>query len=227
MSSGVKGSIGRRAHRIVDVLLFADFVALMALPINYGVAHEWTGIAAFVLVVAHIAVNRRRIVALIMKHDLPACVNLVIELVLVVDIIAMAASSLVLSEHAFAWLPAILGAAWARTTHLCASYWTFALAFVHFGLHLQEFLGRPLRYPAVRWALRILFAVCLVYGAYSFAELGIWSYMTLRIQFAFVDPNIAVGILQYGSMAVALSGCGHGIACAIRSIWKRTATRAA
>lgn len=215
----------RRAHRIVDVLLFADFVALMALPINYGVAHEWTGIAAFVLVVAHIVVNRRRIVALIMKHDLPACVNLIVELALLVGIVAMAASSLVLSEHAFAWLPAIPGAAWARTTHLCASYWAFALAFVHFGLHLQESLGRPLRHPAVRWTLLILFVVCLVYGAYSFVELGIWSYMTLRIQFAVVDPDIAAGVLQYGSMAIALSGCGHGIACTIRSARKHAVTR--
>lgn len=220
--SGEKDNMGRR---IVDVLLFGDFVALMVLPINHGIAHEWTGIAAFVLVAAHIVVNRRRIIALFKKHDLAACVNLAIELALLLGIVAMAASSLVLSEHAFAWLPAIPGAAWARSAHLCASYWMFALAFVHFGLHLQEFIGRPLRSPAVRWVLRILFAVCLIYGAYSFVELGIWSYMTLRIQFAFMDPNVATGVLQYGSMAVALSGCGHCIACALRSVRRRTAAK--
>lgn len=225
--SGEKYNMGHMGRRIVDGLLFADFVALMVLPINYGIAHEWTGIAAFVLVAAHIVVNRRRIVALFKKHYLAACVNLAIELALLLGIVAMAGSSLVLSEHAFAWLPAIAGAAWARSAHLCASYWAFVLTFVHFGLHLQEFLGRLLRHPAVRWALRILFIVCLIYGAYSFVELRIWSYMTLRIQFAFVDPDVVVGILQYGSMAVALSGCGHCIDCALRSVRRRTAARTA
>lgn len=206
--------------RIVDVLLFADFVALMVCPINYGSVHEWIGIAAFALVVVHLAINSRRIAGLIRKRDLTACINLVIELALLVGVIAMAASSLVLSEHAFAWLPAIPGASWARSLHLCASYWTFALAFVHFGMHLQELLGKAWRRPAMRWTLRILFIACLLYGVYSFATLGIWSYMTLRIQFAFVDPNIAIGILQFGSMAIALSGFGHCIASAIRSVRK-------
>lgn len=225
--SGEKGRMKRRSHRIVDILLFVDFVALMALPINYGAAHEWAGVAAFVLIIAHLAINGRRMMRLLKRHDLAACVNLVIELALLLGIIAMAASSLVLSEHAFAWLPVIPGAAWARIAHLCASYWTFALAFIHFGLHLQVFLGRPLQHPALRWVLRILFAACLIYGAYSFVELGIWSYMTLRIQFAFVDPNIAASTLQYGSMAVALSGCGHCIACAIEFTRKHATSRAA
>lgn len=44
--------------------------------------------------------------------------------------------------------------------------------------------------------------------------------MTLQIQFAFVDPNIAIGIMQYGSMAVALSGGGRLITCMMRSLGK-------
>ena len=213
------------ACRIVDVLLFADFVALMVFPVNYGIVHEWTGLAAFVLVIVHLAINVRRIAGLARSHDLAAIVNLAIEFALLLGIIAIAASSLVLSEYAFAWLPAIPGASWARSIHLCVSYWIFTLAFVHFGLHLQGFLGRLSRRSAAKWALRILFLVCLIYGIWSFAELRIWSYMTLQMQFAFVDPDIAVGFLQYGSMAIALTGCGHCIGCVIRCIRKNAVAK--
>ncbi len=149
-----------------------------------------------------------------------ACVNLTLELALLCGVIALAASSLVLSEHAFAWLPAIPGAAWARLVHLAASYWTFVLAFLHSGMHLQEAFGKLSCNTAAKWAGRALFALGLCYGVYSFATLGIWSYMTLQARFAFIDPDAAATALQYAAMAAALAGCGHYLACGLRRLRK-------
>lgn len=215
---------GRTARRVIDGLLAGEFLVLVVSPVNYGPVHEWAGIAAFVLAAAHIVLNARRIGTLLARHDAMACVNLAIELALLCGIIALAVSPLVLSEHAFAWLPAIPGAAWARLVHLAASYWTFALAFLHGGMHLQEAFGKLSRNTAAKWAGRVLFALGLCYGAYSFATLGIWSCMTLQARFAFIDPNAGGAALQYAAIAAALAGCGHYLACGL--LWRRQRTTA-
>lgn len=44
----------RRAALVVDAALACVFVALMATPVTWGVAHEWLGIAELVLVFAHV-----------------------------------------------------------------------------------------------------------------------------------------------------------------------------
>lgn len=210
----------RTARRIVDGLLAGDFLILAVSPVSYGPVHEWAGIAAFVLVTVHIALNAGRIGALIGRHDAIACVTLAIELALLCGIVALAASSLVLSEHAFAWLPALPGAAWARLVHLCASYWVFALGFLHGGMHLQEAFGKLSRNTAAKWAGRVLFALGLCYGTYSFATLGLWSYMTLQARFAFINPDAGASALQHAAMAVALAGCGHYLICGLRKLRK-------
>ena len=213
-------SRSRALRALVDVLLAVLMVRVIAQPVTDSAAHEWIGIAVVALSVVHVAVNAKRIARMAKKHSPGAVLALVLDAVLVAGIVAVMVSSLVLSKHVFAWLPAFPGASWARPLHMAASYWLFILAFVHCGIHLREFAGKTMRHPAWKWAGRVAFAACLVVGAYWFAQMGIWSYMTLQVQFAFVDPSVPwwAKAGQFAAMAVAIAGVSHYCASIVRKL---------
>ncbi len=51
-------SAAGRARLLVDHAMGADLLALMVTPLEWGLAHEWLGVAMFVLFVAHQVLNR-------------------------------------------------------------------------------------------------------------------------------------------------------------------------
>ena len=205
------GVASRRVALAFDALLACTFVSLMATPVTWGVEHEWLGMATFALVVVHVVLSRRRLVALARARRAGAVATLVLDAALLVCILVQAASAVVLSKHVLSWLPAVPGAAWAREAHLACSYWGFALAAAHAGLHLRAAVGKLFRNRACVWAGRITFAVCLVYGIWSFADLGLWRYMTLAVQFAFIDPSLSLAVhaAQFAAMGIAVAGVAH------------------
>lgn len=207
----------------VDMLLACVFVALMATPVTWGVEHEWLGMATFALVAAHVVLSRKRIVALVRARRAGAVATLVIDAALLACVLAQAASAVVLSKYALSWLPVVPGTAWARTAHLACSYWGFALAAVHAGLHLRVLTGKFARNRAGVWAGRIVFAVCLMLGAWSFADLGLWRYMTLTVKFAFIDPGapLALYVAQFAAMGVAAAGIAHYARAVMRALAAR------
>ena len=221
-----RSGLSRRCRRValaVDMLLACVFVALMATPVTWGVEHEWLGMATFALVAAHVVLSRKRIVALVRARRAGEVATLVIDAALLACVLAQAASAAVLSKYAFSWLPVIPGTAWARTAHLACSYWGFALAAAHAGLHLRALAGKLARNRAGVWAGRIVFAVCLVFGVWSFVDLGIWRYMTLSVRFAFVDPSVPLPlcVAQFAAMGAAVAGVAYYMQAAARRLRSR------
>lgn len=128
-------------QRCVDVGLAAMFVTLMTTATVEEVAHEWIGITTFALFVVHQVLNRRWWKNLLRgKYTLLRSVGTIVNVGLLLCMLGQMTSSLILSEHAFGWLPAFPGAAWARIMHLVCSYWGFMLAAVHTGLHVHTFV---------------------------------------------------------------------------------------
>ena len=172
------------------------------------------------LAILLVLVDARRIARMAKRHSPGAVLALLLDLALVVGIVAIVASSLVLSEHVFSWLPAFPGASWARTLHLAGSYWLFVLAFVHCGIHFKEFAGKAMRHSVWKWVGRVAFAACLVVGAYWFVQMGLWSYMTLQVQFAFIDPTVPwwAKAGQFAAIAAAIAGISHYCASIVRKL---------
>lgn len=212
MPSNARARRARAANRAVEAALAAAFVVLLATPVTYGAVHEWVGMASFALTVAHIVLSRKRLGALVRSRRVGAWAALALDAALLACIVGQAASSIVLSEHVLAWAPAVPGAAWARKVHLACGYWGFLLAFAHAGTHLRAFAGKSLRDGAANVAWGVALAVCLVFGAMAFWRLNLVAYLTLSVEFVFVDPTVPLwrSVLDYVFVAGAVAGLSCG-----------------
>ena len=99
-------------------------VAIMTTALVQEAPHEWLGVTLFVLMAIHIVLNRKWLASIFRgHHSALRIVQIVVIVGLAACIIGQFASSLVLSKHAFGFLPAFPGAGWARSVHMLCSYW--------------------------------------------------------------------------------------------------------
>ena len=206
---------------VVDIALSAVLVATMSTALVQEVPHEWLGIALFVLMVTHVVLNRKWILGIIRsRRKAPYTLHLILIAALLVCLVGMIASSLVLSKHVFGFLPALPGASWARRIHMLFSYWMFVLAFAHVGLHIRI----PRRMAP--WKLRVMrvaAAAVAAYGAYAFARLGLFAYLTGQVQFAMADFStpLAVTFARYAGVAALVAIAFHGVQAALTAAGRR------
>ena len=208
-------------NRLVVVIVMAlVLVAIMTTALVQEAPHEWLGVTLFVLMAIHIVLNRKWLASIFRgHHSALRIVQIVVIVGLAACIIGQFASSLVLSKHAFGFLPAFPGAGWARSVHMLCSYWAFVLAFAHAGLHARAPKNMA---PWQKWAVRIIIAAVACFGAFSFAQLGLWHYLTGQVQFAFADYSVplALAVARYASVAVLVAGVFHYVRQGIASIGK-------
>lgn len=219
---------GRPTVKVVraamDAALAAVLVALMATSLVEEAPHEYLGIAAFVLMTAHQVLNRawwrtlgrgrltaRRVVSIALNCAVALCV------------LGLMASCLVLSEHAFWWLPALDGAWWARPMHLACSYWLFMLGALHLGMHLDVRRIVTRGSVAVRVGLALLAVIACV-GVWSFTNLDVALYASMQSQFVFADATVpfASRYAQWATVGALFVSMG-AILCAILPRGKRRA----
>ena len=206
----------------IDCALAALYVAVMATALVQEAPHEYLGVALFAAIIAHIVANRRWFKAIPRgRYNAVRILQLATIVGLLACIVAQVASSLVLSKHAFGFLPALPGSSWARQVHLLCSYWGFMFAFAHMGLQFKGFrrLVRPrakatgdeAAAPAAIWAARIVLAGIACYGVYSFIQAGIGSYLLGQVQFAYAnyEEPLVLAFARYASIAVLVAGVFH------------------
>ena len=212
---------GKKAAKVtLDIAMALVFVAIMTTALVQEAPHEWLGVTLFVLMVIHIVLNRRWLASIFRgRHSTLRIIQIVVVVGLAVCIIGQFASSLVLSKHAFGFLPALPGAGWARSVHMLCSYWAFVFAFAHAGLHARVPKSMA---PWQKWAARIIIAAVACFGAFSFAQLGLWQYLTGQVQFAYADYSVplAFAFARYASIAILVTGVFHYIRQGIASIGK-------
>ena len=212
---------GKKPAKVaLDIAMALVFVAIMTTALVQEAPHEWLGVTLFVLTAIHIALNRRWLASIFRgRHSALRIVQIIVIVGLAICIIGQFASSLVLSKHAFGFLPAFPGAGWARSVHMLCSYWAFAFAFAHAGLHVRVPKNMA---PWQKWAARIIIAAVACFGVFSFAQLGLWQYLTGQVQFAYADYSVslAFAFARYASIAILVAGVFHYIRQGIASIGK-------
>lgn len=191
-------------------------VLVMSTALVEEFAHEWLGMATLALFAVHQVLNWRWWRGLLRgRWTLRRVVTIAVNVGMLACMLLMLVSSLVLSRHVLAWIPALPGASWARLAHHVASYWLFVLAAFHLGMHAPPHLGRM---------ARTVWVAAAVAGVWAFVQLGIVDYLTLRAAFSFADTSIpfAVTAVQYVLVGALAAGIGRVAwwLCALLGSWR-------
>ena len=206
------------ARIIIDAIMTALLPVLMAYSLVGESLHEIFGTAMLALFIAHHILNRRATAAAFRGRQSPARVfRTAVDLLLFAVMLLLPLSGIMLSKHLYTWLPTDGLAATARTVHLLASYWGFALMSLHLGLHLGRFLPRR---RSILIAVSAVLTLIAAYGVYAFIRRGIGTYMFLESQFVFFDfsePRIFF-FLDYLAVMILFAWVGYGVNRGLRCI---------
>lgn len=96
---------------LVDHTIAAVLLALMVTPFDWGLAHEWLGVAFFLLFTCHQRLNRAWWHALGRgRWSAQRVADTAVDLAMTICVLGLLASSLVLSRFVLIWAPAVSGA---------------------------------------------------------------------------------------------------------------------
>lgn len=180
---------------VLDLLMTALLVVLMAYPVTGQLAHEWAGAGMLLLFIAHHVLNSRWYKGLVRgRYNGLRIVQTGIDLLLLADMLALMVSGIRMSRYVFTFLPGFGSIALARRLHLLASYWGFVLMSLHLGLHWGMVTGMLRRAAGGSSGRLTVLSRCAgvgigLYGAYSIWTHQIWQYLFLRTEFVWMDPE--------------------------------------
>ena len=138
-------------------------------------AHEWIGMAIFILFILHHLMKRRWTGNIRKGRYTPVrIIQTVLAFVLLVLMIGSMVSGILLSRHIFRGVNIAGAANLARNVHMICAYWGFVLMAVHLGIHWNMFIGMLQKRSGTwigkkLWALRILAFAIVAYGMHAFA----------------------------------------------------------
>lgn len=206
------------------VQIFVDFAMTLLLPLLMAysmvgeIAHEWLGAAMLALFIVHHVLNFRWFRAVAKGKYTPVRIySMIINLLLLIDMLALAVSSVILSQSIFSFLHIDGGTAFARILHLLASYWGLALMSIHIGVHWSAIWGRlqkKAKLPIAHWIKKcanICSLLISAYGIYAFFARHLGEYMLLKTQFVFFDFNekLILFLLDYLAVMVLFAMVGY------------------
>lgn len=172
----------------IDLAMTAGLLIQMAYLIIGQELHEWIGAGMFMLFIAHNLLNLNWYKNLSHGKYTPFRVLMtVVNLSVLACMAGLMVSGMMMSRYVFAFLQISGGMSFARSLHMLAAYWGFVLMSLHLGLHW----GMAARHLPQTHHLLLRVAVLLVsaYGVFAFLKHDIASYLFLKIEFAFFDPN--------------------------------------
>lgn len=172
----------------IDLAMTAGLLTQMAYLIIGQELHEWLGAGMFVLFIAHNLLNLNWYKNLLHGKYTPFRVLMtVVNLSVLACMAGLMVSGMMMSRYVFAFLQISGGMSFARTLHMLAAYWGFVLMALHLGLHWGMVARHLLRTRPL--FLRAAALSIAAYGIFGFIKHDIASYLFLKTEFAFFDPN--------------------------------------
>lgn len=188
---------------IIDIVMSIIMLFIMAFQVTGQQAHEWLGMAMFILFFIHNFLNIKWYKNIFKgKYKAIRIFQTVVNTSLILTMICTMFSGIVMSEYSFAFLNIDGNLAIARKVHMASTYWCFLFMSIHIGLHWGMVVSMTKRLNINALILKILSAIIALYGAYSFFSNKIFNYMFLINEFAFFDyeKSSVVVIIQYLAM---------------------------
>ena len=188
-------------NKNLKIRLLADsgmtlaLLLLMSYQLVGEKAHEWIGMAMFLLVIGHHVLNRRWMGNITRgKYTVHRILQTVIVILLALTMIGFMVSGILLSNYIFRFVRIKGVANLARSIHILCAYWGFLFMAVHLGLHwnmMFRILGKVFPLKGVAKIPGLLIAV---YGGYAFYKRGIVNYLFLKSHFVFFGPQESLGL---------------------------------
>ena len=204
----------------VDLGMTVILLLLMAYSRVGATAHEWLGIAMFVLFVAHHILNRGWIKSIGRGKYTPyRGLQTVLASLIFLTMLSSFCSGVLLSKHVFTFLHARGVAATARTVHHLCGYWNFALLSIHIGLHWSMMFGAIKRHN--KTAARVIAGIAAAlaaYGVYAFIKRQLGAYLTGQIMFSFFDYNepLLLFMLDYLAIMALFALVGYALSVPLK-----------
>lgn len=176
---------------VTDAAMCVLLLLLMAFEHIGRSAHEWIGLALFVLFILHHVFNRRWSRALFSgKHTAYRILQSVCAALVLIAMLGLMLSAVPISREVFALLPISGGLALGRSVHMLSAYWGFLFMGLHLGVHWQtvtQLIFRRFSHPSRRrkillWTLGTLFAL---WGVYALFGRDLPDYLFLKTPFVF------------------------------------------
>lgn len=198
-----------KAKHFLDLVMSVIMLLLMAYQATGEKAHEWLGIAMLAAAIAHNILNYKWYAVLFKgRYTFLRIVRTAVNVLLLAALLGTAVSGILMNNYVFPL--SIHGTmAASRVIHLAASHWCFVLTGIHLGLHwsmvISMFRKIPVHGGAKKAAviiLRIIAAAIAVYGGYCFIKADIFTYMTFKMHFAFLDYERAHVLVLVDNLAM-------------------------
>ena len=209
---------------IVDAGMLLALLCLMAYQVTGEALHEWIGIGMTLLLIVHHILNRKWYGAMRKgKYGAYRIVSTAVNTLLLACIALTAFCGMSMSAHAVPFLYGMADTAFARTTHLALSYWSFALMGFHLGLHLPAITAKVKPNKAARIVCAAAFTAASAAGLWLFIRSGIPDYMLFRTHFAFFDYEKAAAQVFLENIAIEsfFAFLGANTVCLIRALHKK------
>ena len=124
---------------IIDIVMFIIFIYLMSYRPGRGLSmHGILGLTLFILFILHHIVNIKWYGSITKgRYIFAKKMFIIINLMLFLDMIIMAISSIMMSGDIFAFSP-FIATQLARNMHVSSTAWGFILMILHLGLHTHN-----------------------------------------------------------------------------------------
>ncbi len=192
--------------------------------------HEWLGTVMTVLFLLHHLLNPGWWGSFYKGKYTPSrAFGTTIDLLLLLDMLALSVSGIMMSGFVFRFLHIGGGMIISRRLHLFASFWGLILMSTHLGMHAEQFfpLFRKLfrikeKNAAVTWSLRIVAAAASLYGIYAFIAQHMADYLFLKAHFMMFDETKSAAVYFAETVAVmCLFAAAHYINKLLRRAGKK------
>ena len=206
-----------KAKITIDVLMTLLFLMQMGYHMLDNRAHEWVGIALFVLFCAHHILNGGWYGSLFRgKWSAQRALLTSVDVLLTLAMVAIIVSALLVSRHVFGFLGLHMRAL-GRRIHMPATMWGFVLIGLHLGLHWNRVLagmrkkrqGKGSR--AAVLAAQIALLLFAAFGVYEFIARELWMELFGLREFAFLayGETLPLFFASYVAILFVWAGCSY------------------
>ena len=152
---------------LADSGMTLSLLLLMSYQLVGEKAHEWIGMAMFLLVIGHHVLNRRWTGNITRgKYTVHRILQTVIVILLALMMIGSMVSGILLSNYIFRFVRIKGVANLARSIHILCAYWGFLFMAVHLGLHWNMMLRILEKVFPMKGVAKIPGLLIAVYGGY-------------------------------------------------------------